>query len=164
MRFVFHMLHSSVLCPLISNFQTIVRAECRRLCGAVQYGEINARKNTYSITRRKYTLPDPDDTPRHDANGMRLHNPQWGRPVTDRINERFIDAVIDAVQLVPVSCTSWQYMSFIQTHFVPPKRPSPQLGVSGRPSTGSSKLTFGICPIIMRSRCLPDGWIRAFLT
>jgi len=48
--------------------------------------------------------------------------------------------------------------------FVPPKRPSPQLGVSGGPSTGSSKLTFGICPIIMRSRCLPDGWNRAFLT
>jgi hypothetical protein len=112
-RFVFHTLHSSVLCPLILIFQTIVRAECRRLCGAVEYSEINARKNTYSIMRRKYILPDPNDTPRHDANGTRLHNPQWGRPATNHINDQFIDAVIDAVQLVPVSCTSWQYMSCI---------------------------------------------------
>jgi hypothetical protein len=154
---------SQLLCPLISYFQTIIRAECRRLCGAIEYSEINTRQNTYSIRRRKYILPDLDDTPRRDANGMRLHNPQWGRPVTDHINEQFTDAVIDAVQLVPVSCTSWQYMSCIWTHFVP-KRPSPQLGASGRSSTGSSKLTFGICPTIMRSRCPPDGWICAFFT
>jgi hypothetical protein len=41
---------------------------------------------------------------RHSADGMLLHNPRWGRPATDGINALFFEAVIDAVQLVPVSC------------------------------------------------------------
>jgi hypothetical protein len=52
---------------------------------------------------RKYTLPDPDATPRQDASGTLLHNPQWKKPATSVVNRLFIDAVIDAVQSVQVS-------------------------------------------------------------
>lgn len=43
--------------------------------------------------------------PRHSADGMLLHNPRWGMPAANGINVLFFEAVIDAVQLVPVSCT-----------------------------------------------------------
>jgi hypothetical protein len=100
----FH-IHLILLQTLISISQSIVRAECKRLCGAIEYRELSARQNSNPVRRRKYILPDPDSTPRRDANGMLLHNPQWGQPATNGINAQFFDAVIDAVQQVPVSCT-----------------------------------------------------------
>jgi hypothetical protein len=100
----FH-IHVILLQPLISISQTIVRAECKRLCGAIEYTELSVRQNSNRVRRRKYTLPNPDSTHRYDANGMLLHNPQWGQPTTSDINAQFFDAVIDAVQQVPVSCT-----------------------------------------------------------
>src|SRR5882757_10763043 len=88
---------------LISILQSIVRAECRRLCGAIEYSEVTPRRNSHPTKRRKYILPDPDSLPRYDSNSMPLHSPQWGKPATDVINNLFFEAVIDAVQSVPVS-------------------------------------------------------------
>ncbi len=88
---------------LISILQSIVRAECRRLCGAIEYNEVTPRRNSHPTKRRKYILPDPDSLPRYDSNSMPLHSPQWGKPTTDVINNLLFEAVIDAVQSVPVS-------------------------------------------------------------
>ena len=96
-----------LFCALIVIWQSIVRAECRRLCGAIEYSEVATRRNSHPIRRMKYILPDPDGVPRRDANGTLLHNPQWGKPVANNTNALFINAVIEAVRLVPVSCTNY---------------------------------------------------------
>ena len=92
-----------LLWVLITLGQSIVRAECRRLCGATEYTAVTMRQNSRPARRTKYTLPDPGAMPRRDGSGMLLHNPQWKKPTTNIVNELFIDAVVDAVQLVQVS-------------------------------------------------------------
>jgi len=91
---------------------------------------------------------------RYDANGMLLHNPQWGRPATNGINELFFEAVIDATQLVPVSCKNH---FCIITQFVLYNRLSPRLGASGGLSAKLSKRIFGSYPTPTRSK-YPPNW------
>lgn len=67
------------------------------------YTTVVMRQNSRPVRRTKYTLPDLDAMPRRDSNGMLLHNPRWNKPTTNIVNELFIDAVVDAVQLVQVS-------------------------------------------------------------
>jgi hypothetical protein len=138
--------------------KSIVRAECRRLCGAIEYSTVISRRNSHPIRINKYVLPDPDAMPRLDAQGILLHNPQWGKPTTNSTNRLFIDAVVDAVPLVPVSyADTLTYISITDSELIlPDPRLSPQLGVIGAQYATSPKLTSGSYLPHMQTN-LPNG-------
>lgn len=81
---------------LFYNTQAMVREESQRLCGAVLYKVKVKHQAGYNVQQPKYRLPAPGslNVP---------YSPDWDKPMSVPANQAFLDAVVEAVQALPVS-------------------------------------------------------------
>ena len=83
------------LCLQLYNTQAMVWEASRHLCGAVQYKVKVKHQAGYNIQQPRYRLPAP-------GSQNAPYSPNWERAASFPVNQAFLDAVVEAVQALPV--------------------------------------------------------------